>query len=705
MEGHTRERSRGSWLDAARGGSRRGRRAAVRMACLACCAVCLPAAAAVARGQAAAAANPPVAQRLAGVQAGPPALSLAAPFAPVPIEDAAQLEAAARSRTAFEGLDAQQAEAVAERTFALQHPSWVAPGSEPGRRVGAYLGNYSATEQDGHGAHVVVQSTVPLQAVDSAGRLAPVSLSLRDEGDAYAPVNAGVRVRIAKRLSAGVSFPSGIVIVPVSAQERQGPTVVGERVMYANSAHDTDFIAQALAGGIGAELSWQLRSQDSSPENALAFKLPPGGALRMSTQVPGGAEVTVDGTRRMLIAPATATQASGATLPVRYSISGDVLEAHVELSEGVQFPVLVDPEVIATDGEGGDGGWSYWEAWESCGGCFEFPINSSLVQVNGPLGPIGGNEANWEINVSSKPWVRITRVDVANLTHQPRGQSDIEAGIGNSNGHEIWTTNGFGGAQGENAFVTRSSVGPTPMAFCAQGAGGTDGGSQPLCAECKQSNGSGCTEGYGGERFYLQLYLVEPRTVTNWVSITSATVRYIQTQRPNVTLSGVKSGWNRTAGGGTLGLSVEDKGTGIRDYGIDAVYGVKNVNELPSPGSSPAPGTSVHHPGCINPFCPENASESVTLSEIGTGAWTLGPWAGDPAELKGQSAYTVYVDKTSPVIATPSWNGSTFGEGPHTLAVSAQDGNSAEPQSGVALIEMYVDGTPFQSIHSACPAP
>jgi hypothetical protein len=259
-----------------------------------------------------------------------------------------------------------------------------------------------------------------------------------------------------------------------------------------------------LAGGTGVELSWQLRSEESSPENGLVFDLPSDASLQMSTRIPGGAEVVSEGSTLYVIPPAAAEAADGSSVPVSYSVKGNVLETHVVLSEEVEYPVLVDPEiVIASSGEADGGSWSYWNSYGTCSGCYEFLQYANLLQVNAPLGPVGGNFGKWSVELGSKPWVGITRAEVSNVTHQPAEQSQLKLGIGESNGSEDYTTNGYGGAIGPAPITDAHAYSGTPMVFCAQGAGGYDGGPQPLCAES-----------YVGRSFYIEDYLLEPRNTS-----------------------------------------------------------------------------------------------------------------------------------------------------------------------------------------------
>ena len=384
---------------------------------------------------------------------------------------------------------------------------------------------------------MLVASTLPLQAEDHAGQKAAVSVTLHAEGSSYVPVNPLVPMSISKTAGGGVSFlSSGINVAPASAAATEEPVLVGNRVMWANTAEDTDFIAEPLPGGIGVEDSWQLRSQQSPENNALKFSLPPGASLRMSSAVAGGAEVVIEGRPLLLIPPASAMGADGRSVPSLYTVSGDELITHVDLSGDVDFPVLVDPVVIAQYGEaGGDNQWQNWTTYSTCGGCFGFPAYANLLQAGAEYTVPAGNYGEWYTGVASSSAARITRVDVTGLTHQPETESYLEIGISESNGKEEYSENGYAGLYGPAPVITDKGYGGTPMAICADGAGGHDGGEQPLC-----------NEAYGGTVFYFGAYLEEPKYVYNWVSISSATLHYIQTEAPNsVTMSGsgLKNGW------------------------------------------------------------------------------------------------------------------------------------------------------------------
>jgi hypothetical protein len=193
------------------------------------------------------------------------------------------------SRTRFADLDRDEAVSLAEKTFGINHPSWMPPGSAGEGPLTKYLGEYSAVESPPSGQHLLVTSSVPLRSALGSGKLAPASLVLQEHEGAFAPANPLVPITISKSPGAGVTLPGEISVAPTAAGAPEAPVVVGEQVFYPGTATDTDFMVAPTPGGV--EASWQLLSQASPQENNLRFNLPPGVELQMSKRNPGSAEL------------------------------------------------------------------------------------------------------------------------------------------------------------------------------------------------------------------------------------------------------------------------------------------------------------------------------------------------------------------------------------------------------------------------------
>jgi hypothetical protein len=320
------------------------------------------------------------------------------------------------SRTEFVGLGREASVALAEKDFGIDHPSWSPPEGESGGRITQYVGENSAIETLPNGKRVVLASTVPLRSSVGSGQNAPTSLVLQDRGESYQPENPLVPVSISKDAGAGASFPLGITVAPVEAATPESPELVGNSVVYPNTASDTDFMVEPLPRGI--EASWQLRSPNSPQANSLVFTLPEGASLRVNPSSPVDAEVVEEGRALLLIPPAQAREADGTVLPVTYSVSGDTLTTHVNLSGSVAFPVLVDPIVYGGFGTYGEDTWPGWQSYDNCGtgcyGAFEYGNQLLTIIANAPWP--AGYWGEWYIYAPGND-SGITRVD---LTGRPR---------------------------------------------------------------------------------------------------------------------------------------------------------------------------------------------------------------------------------------------------------------------------------------------
>lgn len=630
---------------------------------------------------------------------GLPPLSLAPPFQGVPVPTAAQLSADAASRTAYEGVSRSAAVALAERTFKIESPGWTPPGSGEGAHITRYLGPNSARETLPSGQSAVVASTVPLRVEDGSGQQVPVSMTLEEHGDAFSPAHPLVPISISKDPAGGISFASGISVAPAAASAQEAPVVAGNRVVFANTAQDTDYTAEPLPGG--AEVSWQLRSQRSPQDNALVFALPSGASLQPSSGIPGGAEVVMEGRTLLLIPPASAVDAAGDPLPVSYAVSGDALTTHVDLSGNVDFPVLVDPFMVGYYGTSNESHvWSGWNHYSSCG-CFSYQEYYNLVQEGVNPGPASGEYGELYIYApGTGENGGITRVDLTGVTHQALNQSYIYAEIGGSNGgNPVYSFNGYAGASGKSPLYTGEAYSSIPIAFCAQGAGGHDGGSQPLCNE----------ENYGGSNFQLTDILgPEARTVFNYVQMIGATVTYLDNVKPNeITVSGLPHGWVKYGSSTGVTINAHDQGLGIA--GVEMEIPPGHTNEQGQPFFAQSASCTGNN-GFVG--CPKGwTSNNINLSGLETGEYEIGAYATDAAGNKEQMRPNgmLYVDHTLPVVTLSGrlyeGRGSPFGDGRYPLSIATEDGSYVAPQSGVKQYEVFVDGKLVQATKTTCPEP
>jgi RHS repeat-associated protein len=631
-------------------------------------------------------------------------MSLASPFASTRTPSVAQVELAAASRTKFEGLRREAAVSLAERDFHIGEPAWTAPGAGEGARVERYLGRSSVAEKLPGGQHVVVASTVPLLADDGSG-LAPVSLSLRDDGEAYVPANPLVAVAISTHASGGVEFGDGLSVAPVSGAGGEAPVLAGNRVVFANAARDTDLMAEPSPDG--AAVSWQLRSQESPRAQSLAFHLPPGAVLRLSPSLPGAAEVLVEGKHRLLVAPASAVSADGASVPASYSVSGDILTTRVDLSNGVAFPLIVEPEIYVLPGYYGDiNGSETWAGWQDAlTSNFELYDEAHLLEAFAPHG--SSFESHGELYVyapgpQGKPGSGgITRVDLTGVTHGLAEQSELQGEIGGSTGSEpVYSFNGSDAQDTKpSPLRTYVNIASDALAFCAQ-QGGLNQINEKLCNE----------EEYQGTYFMMaDVAAVQPVTTNySYVGFTSARVIYREPKAPTAVLNhpGYEGQWLQTPPT-NFTVTAESEGLGVREWALEIPAGNPNGPYVKETSTC---ATENGFTGCPTGV----TSGAINLSGVNaTGMSELAPVAvGAAGSVKPVVASRVklYLDKEPPVIGELSGSlakaaNGLVGTGSYTLNFSATDGSKGAAQSGVHKLEVEVDGQLADTVTSSCPLP
>jgi hypothetical protein len=193
----------------------------------------------------------------------------------------------ARQRSRREHAGAKRSEAV--RVLREAHrevtdaPLWEPFRLRPGQKVAAWLGSRAARIDGGPGHRdVLVESALPLRAKKGGdGEWAAIDLALDDRGVYFRSGNPLVAVRYAKRVDEGLLFErSGIRLRPTGGEPASEASVVDGRTFYPDGGGvDTDVYVQPTP--TGAQVMWQLRSDQAPEALRLAVDLPAGMGLRM----------------------------------------------------------------------------------------------------------------------------------------------------------------------------------------------------------------------------------------------------------------------------------------------------------------------------------------------------------------------------------------------------------------------------------------
>jgi tripartite motif-containing protein 71 len=599
----------------------------------------------------------------------------------------------ARSRTAFSDYRRREAVALAERVFGIAAPHWTAPQDQGSGKITGYVGENMAQEVLPDGKHVLVDSSLPLRSSVGDGQLQPVSLGLSSTGAGYVPANPLVPVVIGKNAAEGVSFEFGLQMAPVAHADPEAPQVVGDSVFFPGTSQATDFMVEPRP--LGAEASWQLLSAESSGENALSFTLPAGAQLVMSKELEGAAEVMLEGQRQLMIMPATATEANGAGLPVTYSVNGSTLTTHVDLSGNVAYPVDVDPVVWQKYGGSGYywGGWSKAEGEKA--GVADLWGGSGAAEVFAAVkeGEPSKSWANWSLFAPGFKAGEgsLTRMDVTKLGHGFNGQSNVEAGIVNSNGSIVYTYDGENPADTKSGMLlTSEGFENRPVAFCADGAGGYDGGPTPLC-----------NESYGGEYFRLTVDTWASESNIQWTSIEANTARFLDT-------SNIKAAPSEAATieGQTNVLTGSEKWLGpksgkLEAIGSDPAFGVAKLAVSIAGAEHQVSREYALEGDCSGIICAPEGRQPLSYSSFGklpNGNDAIKIEAADASGLTAIWSSTVHVDNTPPhglAVTGADVHGETIsiteGQAGDQITVEATDGEGGVPSSGIAALGVEID--------------
>lgn len=228
----------------------------------------------------------------------------------------------------------------------LAAPVWAPYELDSGERLGEYLGDSAVLIEHGEGKpKTMVESLLPLRAIDGDGKKRPVDLTLVEDEAVLVPRNPLVDVGISKRLRDGVLLEDiGVRVTPVAPADPQSPEMVEGKAFWGNAATDTDVVVAPRPSGI--ETFHVLRSEDSPEHLTLRFALPAGVQLVQNARDPETTDIRRGEHLLADITPPVSKDAQGAVVRTSHQIVGNTLVISVEhRGRDVAYPILVDPEV------------------------------------------------------------------------------------------------------------------------------------------------------------------------------------------------------------------------------------------------------------------------------------------------------------------------------------------------------------------------
>jgi hypothetical protein len=590
------------------------------------------------------------------------------------------------SRSAHRGESGAVAVATDQQAFpaALTSPVQSGLPLADGQHVLRYLNDSQVqlNGPEGHGA--ALTGSQPLAVRGDDGTMRPVDLHLQTSSSGFAgrTVLSGARVEIPRRADGTITFLDAGFGVSVDDSSSVEGAASHDRVIYANSQPDVDAVVQPIA--VGAEISWVLRSPDAG-DQTLRFALPDGATLRLATDSLGslnvsGAQVMKAGHVLANIPAASAVDAQGRPLRVRYSLDGnDGLTVHLANRDDVAWPVLVDPQVASWAGNI----YGNWSTSATDPAHFHWSDNNGYAQWQGDAPYAYAAWSNSRGIYASISGAYIYQMHVGGIYHYPN--NSIEFG-GINDGNTTWAP----GSWHDSPPPATGPDGGTPAtrnAALQEGGASTDycaGQNNPtVCGSSNPPPAHGTVA--ANNQFWWGLFMSGPSagypaqyipTVRTW----SANVLESDDVTPSLTVNShanLPTGWVQS-----FTDTVSLTGSVPTGLGMFAL-------------SISGPGVSENaHTNCSSYPCPLSQTASLTYdsSNMPDGNNSIGAVATNAAiNISPSQSWNVKLDTNTPgqTMGGDLWTapGGAVTQGPHTLTVTSTDS-----ASGVTYIQSWLTG-------------
>jgi RHS repeat-associated protein len=622
------------------------------------------------------------------------------------------------SQEGFSGLSTARVGEVLTEAFpaVVDNPVGGPPDLPSGQRITGFSSDYAAQVDLGGGAHGAIESLEPMAVEPAPGERAPVDLSLGEVGGGFEPVTPAVDVRIPKQLGDGVQLPGvGVSLIPVDAQghalEGAGGAIEGATALYANTQTDTDTAVKPIT--LGFETDSFLRSVESPQELDFRVGLPQGASLVAEEDGSGGVAVVKEGVVLAVIAPPSARDAAGRSVPVSMTMTADDMLALVinHRTGEYTYPIDVDPTV--TDSAYQTGVYTgYRDAW--------LFYNGSGPQFQGAWEINGINHEKDAMRLSSKG-SGITAGEWAYYYYITKGASQVytwhakteSSGNGTNSDAQmfIWSEKGV---EGTASILPRS--GTTETTICA-----LSGCAVPGSIESGRGANGGFFEVYAELSGSDFMAYKAAETTVGIVQYAAPTVsfdtadQFIEGYNYNAKGEHVWiTGLNPLYGGGRwvskytgmMGYEATDPGVGVDRLGWSS-------SSLPGWGqSSNTYGLvgrckdGIQCEPCVGAHCSVAEPVTESLWYLPEGEDVIEATSRDGVGLSATGTATVKLDKLAPHnITLPLPAGNEVGDGQShelKLKATATDGAGTVPSSGVASFELSIDGKSLGSATGSC---
>ena len=613
------------------------------------------------------------------------------------------------SRGRYRGLSSSEALALTQRTFpeAARGRHFNGSNPAPDLEVIKQFGHGAALVENGEGQRFLLRSSSPLQVPTGNGGFVPLDLSLLEVSGGFSPRASGAPLRIARRLSGGLTFSqAGFALRPEGRDDAE-LVEANDRAFAGEIAPDTDLMVAPRP--MGAKISWVVRSPAASEELALDVDLPEGASLRRARSanpIPGDPPQAVEIVRgdEVLgyVYPPLAYDADGQPVPAEAKIQGSRIVTEVAHRDGdFRYPILVDPEVVQRNDyyTWGWAGWRFGIAASQIkqGTSASDPgINWFGAALNDPAYAPGmyesmptntyfdpGAYGQWSYRAPGLSY--IYRTQFGSVDHDPlvgNNSSFSRSVLGLMNSaYSAWESpvnfvNQYGGVGG-NPFIGDFAFAAANADFCFQTrCDRTKGGEQNYALFILQAKND-----VNGQRFYT--YDLKARMTQAYANVYLGDRRVpYATAAPASTTQWV----NDQGGEHQAPVSAHDDGLGLKSFTLTGASGGTQTYTHPCTGD------------VYRSVCPKDVSTSFTY-RLSEGIRTLGFHARDIVDNQSPThTWTQRIDRSAPSIA---FSGSAFDRrqsmprSSYALTVTASDGNTSSNsarRSGATRIRAVANG-------------
>ncbi len=645
---------------------------------------------------------------------------------PSTLSSTARSRRSAETRSAYAGLDRVDALSLADKTFPalVGRSAWRGLDLAPGEAVVRYLSSTTALVKTRSGRRGVVVGNAPLVGTSPGGARVPVDLSLQAVGGgSFAPVSSDVPLSLPGNASGAIHLPQQGVGIEFDGAASTAADPRAAELAYASAYHDTDAFAAVVPSGL--EISYQLRSADAPQELKLDLTAQPGDVVRLVEAhdplggAAGSAEIDRRGKPVLAVAPAVATDAAGQAVPVNYSIeNGSTLTLRVQTGSSTVWPVMVDPTVevagvAATSGAGCNPnptsvGWLY-------GGSGNFfdaeDFNCNLYLYGGNSNVYSAYSYYEWAHLSPAPAAYIYRLDEYNVSHVDYPQTTSTtflAGLVASTGPSLagYTLLSYGTKISDVPLTyTSNQFAGQILTFCT--------GAWSATVRCQPG-----PQNAPGDVGFFELYANGNGTESGQpkVGVGAETLYSSDDVQPTLTVTAPTGGqtvWLRNGSSGSVTFAAKDQtGGGALGLGIASV-GLSGPG-IAAGGSAGLTATNPCSPtygGCAttqtDPYTATISYKTTDSTPEGTPTLTLTTTSVSGITI--DTPITVAVDATAPSIGVGGAMTAPFvGDTSTDLDVSATDSAGSRLTSGVASVEVLIDGSDpggqYLYRAGACPA-